>query len=883
MSPNSRSMAGSVQVGAASNRSICMPRPIEDQTLLCAPAFAVHYVAEGVVALDPAGPHWIGTDERGLRLLGRFDGRTPFAQVVRDYATESGLDVARAWLHVETFAHDALRHRFLSTDGAAPAPYLGRSAYLETERLQELWIQVNDFCNLSCGHCLVSSGPERQQGLPTERITDAIDQAIALGVERLFFTGGEPLARPDILDLAERVVTTHHRELVILTNGTLFKGDRLERLSRLVATPPGPSDVEGSTLGPAAAQGSDGAATEGRAGLRIQISLDGPTAEINDPIRGAGTFERIVDGLDLAVEAGLRPTLTSTILRDNLGSLNAIVQLAAAHGVRNVHLLWPHRRGRVLDGALADLPTAEEILAAVRRARVVATELGVSIDNLEEFRLRLDGAPGVKNDLAGAGWSSLCLYTDGCVYPSASMAGVPELRCGDLGEQNLETIWKTSAVCRDLRDATVVRKPLCRSCSLRFLCGGGDVEHGYWPAAAEGQSRRSAFVGHDPYCELYKGLAEDTFADLLREGRATVQPRSGYDRPVVVRAMGEHTLHDEDAIVRTTHSACVLSEEVLDKSRLTVREFYGEAAEQPHAELCCPVQPDAADLEHIPKAVVERFYGCGSPVRAASLVAGESMVDLGSGAGIDCFIAAKQVGSEGRVYGIDMTDQMLSVARECQPQVAEALGYDAVEFRKGYLEEIPLEDATADVVTSNCVINLSPDKPRVFREIWRVLKDYGRLVVADIVSDHEVPPKMRADGRLWGECISGALTEEAFLAGLEKAGFYGVSVLTKSFWREVEGCKFYSVTVRGYKFEKTAGCRFVGQYAVYLGPQKAVVDEEGHLFPRGEAVEVCTDTAAKLSHAPYAGSFAIVDGPTGSGDVTASDDDAGCGCGPECC
>ena len=861
-----------------------MPIFIDDKTMLRAPAYSVRDVPGGTVALDPAAPHWIGTDDRGLRLLGRFDGRTPFGQVVRDYATESGLDVTRAWLHVETFAHDGLRHRFLSTDGAAPAPYLGRSAYLDTDRLQELWIQVNDFCNLSCAHCLVSSGPERSQGLPTDRIVDAIDQAVALGAERLFFTGGEPLARPDILDLAERVVTTHGRGLVILTNGTLMQGDRLERLSRLVATPPvppGPREVEGSKVGRASVEERDGAAAPGRGELRIQISLDGPTAEINDPIRGAGTFDRIVKGLDLAVEAGMRPTLTATILRRNIGSLDQVVRLASAHGVRNVHLLWPHRRGRVLDGALDDLPSAEEILAAVRRACGVATELGVSIDSVEEFRLRLDGVAGVKNDLSGAGWTSLCLYTDGCVYPSAAMAGVPDLRCGDLGTQDLETIWKTSAVCRDLRDATVERKPLCRSCSLRFLCGGGDVEHGYWPAAEEGQSRRSAFVGHDPYCELYKGLADDTLGDLLREGRATVQPRSGYDRPVVVRAMGQHTLHDEDAIVRTTHSACVLSEEVLDKSRLTVRKFYGEAAERPQAELCCPVQPDAVDLEHIPKAVVERFYGCGSPVTAASLVAGESMVDLGSGAGIDCFIAAKRVGAAGRVYGIDMTDQMLSVARECQPQVAAALGYDAVEFRKGYLEEIPVDDGVADVVTSNCVINLSADKPRVFREIWRVLKDHGRLVVADIVSAHEVPPKMRADGQLWGECIAGALTEEAFLAGLEKAGCYGVSVLKKTFWREVEGCAFYSVTVRGYKFEKKAGCAFVGQYAVYLGPQKAVVDEEGHLFPRGEAVEVCTDTAVKLSHAPYVGSFAIVDGPTGVRDFTASDDDGDCG--PDCC
>ena len=139
---------------------------------------------------------------------------------------------------------------------------------------------------------------------------------------------------------------------------------------------------------------------------------------------------------------------------------------------------------------------------------------------------------------------------------------------------------------------------------------------------------------------------------------------------------------------------------------------------------------------------------------------------------------------------------------------------------------------------------------------------------------------MRADGQLWGECISGALTEEALLAGLERAGFYGVSLLKKSFWKEVEGCTFHSVTVRGFKFEKKAGCRYVGQYAVYLGPQKAVIDEEGHLFPRGTSVEVCTDTAAKLQHPPYRASFVIVDDPAGARDVTT---DPGGDCGPECC
>ena len=840
------------------------PTYIEDTTILRAPAFSVLRSAAGPIALDPASPNWVASDDRGMRLLGQFDGRTPFADVVKHYAASSGLDATRAWLHVETFARDALRRGFLSTDGAAPAPYLGRDAYLHTDQLQELWVQVNDFCNLACAHCLVSSGPSRDQGLDTDRILGAIDQAVGLGVARIFFTGGEPLARPDILDLCTHVVERHRRELVVLTNGTMFKGDRLSRIAELAS-------LDVAAPDPA---------------LRVQISLDGSKPEVNDPIRGEGSYARIVEGIRTAVEAGLAPTLTATILRHNIDDLDGIVHLAADLGVRNVHLLWPHRRGRVLDGPFAELPSAEAILSAVRQARGLAGRVDVSIDNVEELRLRFDGTPGIKNDLAGAGWNSLCLYTDGRIYPSASMAGVPELVCGDLATESLEAIWRESTVCRDLRSASVEKKPLCRSCELKFLCGGGDLEHGYWTSASDGGGTRGSFLAHDPYCELYRGLADDALTDLARDGQTTVQPRSGFDRPVVFRGMGEQTLHDDavtgadPALVRTTHSACVLSEEVMERSRLTVREFYGGAAEEPDAELCCPVQPDAEDLTHIPKEVVERFYGCGSPVTAASLADGESMVDLGSGAGIDCFIAAKKVGAAGHVYGIDMTDQMLKVARDCQPKVAEALGYDAVEFKKGYLEEIPLDDGVADVVTSNCVINLSPDKPRVLREIWRVLKDHGRLVVADIVSDREVPPRMRADGQLWGECISGALTEEAFLSALERSGFYGVSILKKTFWREVEGCTFSSVTVRGYKFEKKAGCRFVGQYAIYLGPLKAAVDEEGHMFPRGTPVEVCTDTASKLSNPPYAGSFALVGGPTSARDVTAGDDVA---CGPDCC
>jgi hypothetical protein len=127
------------------------------------------------------------------------------------------------------------------------------------------------------------------------------------------------------------------------------------------------------------------------------------------------------------------------------------------------------------------------------------------------------------------------------------------------------------------------------------------------------------------------------------------------------------------------------------------------------------------------------------------------------------------------------------------------------------------------------------------------------------VSDRDVPPRLKVNPELWGECLVGALTQEEFLARLERAGFYGLSVLRKTYWKGVEDYSFFSLTVQGFKYEKTAGCVYQGHRAVYLGPAKAFIDEEGHTFARNEPYEVCTDTVAKLSRPPYAGMFAILE------------------------
>lgn len=181
------------------------------------------------------------------------------------------------------------------------------------------------------------------------------------------------------------------------------------------------------------------------------------------------------------------------------------------------------------------------------------------------------------------------------------------------------------------------------------------------------------------------------------------------------------------------------------------------------------------ELESVPEGA-NLGLGCGNPVALASLQEGETVLDLGSGAGLDCFLAANRVGERGRVIGVDMTPEMLERAREN----ARRGGYANVEFRLGEIENLPVADASVDAIISNCVINLSPDKPRVFREAFRVLKPGGRLMVSDIVLEGELPQAVRESAAAYVGCISGAARKEEYLGMISEAGFEDLEVLEES-------------------------------------------------------------------------------------------------------
>jgi len=211
-----------------------------------------------------------------------------------------------------------------------------------------------------------------------------------------------------------------------------------------------------------------------------------------------------------------------------------------------------------------------------------------------------------------------------------------------------------------------------------------------------------------------------------------------------------------------------------------VRKGYTELLKRSQADAaCCP--PDtpsccgsytAQDMAGAPQEALQSSFGCGNPLQFAEVKVGQTVLDIGSGAGIDCFLAAQKVGPMGKVIGLDMTPAMIEKAR----QIAAARGFVNVEFRLGAADQMPVEDHSVDWIISNCVINLAPDKPAVFREAFRVLKPGGRLSVSDIVLARDLPEEIRQSIEAYVGCVAGAILEAEYLEGMRQAGFQNVEV-----------------------------------------------------------------------------------------------------------
>jgi len=713
------------------------------------------------LVIDPAAPHWLATNQDGAWAIAQLRrGRSP-DEISYRYAKRRAVSLGEALRMVGRFADEV-------ADFAPPParpPYRGRAAYLQTDRLKEVWLHLTDRCNLACRHCLVSSGPRGEEGMSTDDLFDALRQACDLGADTFYLTGGEPFTRPDSVRLLQAITRDFAATAVVLTNGCLVDE---ELASALAALP--------------------------RTRLFLQISLDGSTQEANDSLRSPGSFEGAARALRLAAGAGINTTVSTVVLDRNLHDLIPLADLVCSTGGRRLHLMWQHLRergGRFRRAGQKRL--IGSVLALLRHAR----QTGLVIDNVENLRSIVNGEPNLKRDLSNACWDSLAIYRDRRVFPSACLVGLDGQAAGSLTEASLRDIWLNSPLCQSWRARSVIHST--DGDPLLFLHGGGDQEQAFFASLGDG------LPSLDPLLPLHRTIARAIMDDIVRERRHLIGDVRG---PVLYHLMGDDghacpssagVRNGGDHKVDFVHSNCVLVEEVVAKARTQVRRYYREAAREVKGEICSPVAIPRGYLTHIPEEVVARSYGCGSPVFDAQLKPGETVLDLGSGAGLECFIAARLVGPTGRVIGVDMTPEMIHFAQSAAPSVAGRLGYGNVEFRQGLLEALPVPDQSADVLISNCVINLSPEKLKVFAEIRRLLKPGGRLVIADIVSDQALPFDVRFNPRLRDECIAGALTEKQLLSTLHKLGFDPVEVLAKTPWRTVAEVPFYSLTVRATK------------------------------------------------------------------------------------
>ena len=324
-----------------------------------------------------------------------------------------------------------------------------------------------------------------------------------------------------------------------------------------------------------------------------------------------------------------------------------------------------------------------------------------------------------------------------------------------------------------------------------------------------------------------------------------------------------------------------------------VTDRYSQGAKAREAALCCPVDFNPKHLEVLPQEIIERDYGCGDPTPFVQT--GDVVLDLGSGAGKVCWIAAQVAGPTGRVIGVDMNTEMLALARTHHATIAARVGFDNVSYRRGMIQDLGLDlellednlrdqpvsdaeswlelrqleekiraehplipDDSIDVVLSNCVLNLvrPSDKGRLFREIFRVVKPGGRVAISDIVADEDIPPAMQDDPDLWSGCISGAYREDRFLSAFAEVGFHGVEIAKRDEqpWQTVNGYEFRSMTVLAYKDTADDDLER-NQAVVYKGPFREVQDDLGRRFQRGQRAAVGERGFRRMQAAPYEGMF----------------------------
>jgi radical SAM protein with 4Fe4S-binding SPASM domain len=479
--------------------------------------------------IDPASPNWVSTNMLGSAIIRRCDGRRTLREVTEWAGIEYGLNSDDTL----DFIENAAQAGFVSTAPDTTPGYLGRSMVIAPAALEELWIYTNNSCPLRCEHCLVDGGIDNVVPMTTVEIRNLVDEALALGATRIYFTGGEPFLRKDLLDLVEYI--TSRVRLVILTSGVLVTKNIAQQLKALSGD-----------------------------NLMVQVSLEGPDAETNDIIRGDGSFDRALAGIKELIGVGIIPIISTTLTKLNYVRAPDTTRFLAALGIKDHHIIWLHECGRMRSSSADLILSGEEIAQTMEQLRETAGEVNIVVDNAESLSVRVKGR-GHKNDLCNSCYGVLAVNTDGHIYPCASLVGAPEFDCGSIRDKRLRDIWLTSTKTEWVRANSVQKKAGCSTCYLKFFCGGGCFAQSYY--CYETAHGTGCIMAPDPYCDVYRSQ----LLELIWASAMSVSAETNEQIPRIYRQMTEnlpqcagakYTILDAAHDVGTYHCSCVLAMDV---------------------------------------------------------------------------------------------------------------------------------------------------------------------------------------------------------------------------------------------------------------------------------------------------------------------------------
>ncbi len=409
------------------------------------------------IFLFPNQPAWVVGDEEHSVYLGKL-----VKGVEKKDLLEGKDDITRELV-------DEFAFRQLISSDCETSDYKGRKEVNPT--LKEVWLHLNQKCNLRCKYCLVDAGKEVEEPLRMEEIKSILKEASSLGAKRFYLTGGEPYLREDYREVFKLI--TCFGELVILTNANFIdEGSFI----------PSPEEA------------------------LFQVSLDG-TERVNDLLRGKGTFKQALRGIKVLQERGHQPVVASVVTKVNLYDLPNLTLLLGDIGLSHHHLLFLHRKGRARKGNLS--PSLSETLECLGRILEVGEERSVEVDNYLAFASRLHSPQGRKKDLCHAGVEMLTIGPEGEVYLCPSLVGEKAFVLGSVRKRSLRDIWESSLKLKEIRKVSLKDYPKCQACEFRFYCGGGCLAFKFLESGS--------FFGEDPYCEIYKYLMIKKLRELKRE------------------------------------------------------------------------------------------------------------------------------------------------------------------------------------------------------------------------------------------------------------------------------------------------------------------------------------------------------------------------------